>query len=197
MSRSNRRRFIKQSLASGFALSTKREQVQQRDPAGFPTALLRALGSSVLPVTALGGEATEKVIDDFSAWLAGYEPVAEMNHGYMTGRIRYSPEHPQPRWASQLEALDIEAQKRFHLPFTELDDTRRRELVSEQIGNDRIDRFPRAASARHVAVGLLAYFYATAAATDLAYRARISRHGCRTLAEASHRPRPLPDVRKE
>ncbi len=50
---------------------------------------------------------------------------------------------------------------------------------------------------RHVAVGLLAYFYATPAATDLAYRAKISRHTCRPLAYASRRPRPLEDGHKE
>ena len=197
MSRSNRRSFIQQALASSFVLSKKRGQVQQSDPAGLPTDLLQALGRAVLPSKALGPVETDRVIDDFSAWLAGYQPVAEMNHGYMTGRIRYSPEHPQPRWASQLEALEIEAQKRFHVPFTELDQVRRRELVEKQIGSDRIGRLPRAASARHVAVGLLAYFYATPAATDLAYRAEISRHACRPLAQASRRPRSLEDGQKE
>jgi hypothetical protein len=52
-------------------------------------------------------------------------------------------------------------------------------------GLPEIDRAP------HIAVGLLAHFYSSAAAQDLCYRARIGKGTCRPLAESPRRPLPL------
>ncbi len=191
MSRSNRRTFIQRALVSGAALTGKTGPTEAALVRTLSPTLLHALAQAILPRQTLGQAKTLQVIEAFTNWLAGYEPVTELNHGYFTGDIRYSPEHPGPRWASQLEALDLQSKKRFSATFIELDEERRRELVAAQIQEDRLGRLPRAAGARHVAVGLLAFFYALPETTDLAYRAQISKRRCRPLAQAPDLPKPL------
>jgi len=191
MSRSNRRRFIQRALVSGAALSAKTRSTEATFARTLSPALLHALAEAVLPSQTLGKAGTRQVVEGFTTWLGRYQPVTELNHGYFTGDIRYSPEHPGPRWTAQLEALDLESRKRFAESFVDLDEERRRDLVATQIQDDRLERLPRAASARHVAVGLLAYFYALPETTDLAYRARISKHHCRPLGRAPDPPEPL------
>jgi hypothetical protein len=49
---------------------------------------------------------------------------------------------------------------------------------------------PAPADAHHVALGLLAWFYASPAAEDLCYRAAIGRGSCRSLADVERAPAP-------
>lgn len=152
--------------------------------------LLRALADAVLP-SELGREGTARVAHAFGQWLAGYRPDAELDHGYGTGELERLPADPGPAWAAQLEALQRTARERFGAPFARLAPGERRGLVGEALAGERLDRVPRTPEARHVAVALLAYFYNTAEATDLCYRAAIRRNACRPLARAPERPAPL------
>ncbi len=154
-------------------------------------AVLQAVAEATLPVAALGSAGVARVVDGFQDWLDAYEPVAELNHAYLTHELRYAPADPGPRWQSQLEALDTEADKRHGKPFPELSVVERRALLEPELREDRLGSLPNTTRARHVAMGLLAYFYSTPEATDLCYEAEISRFDCRGLEDMSAPPRPL------
>jgi hypothetical protein len=120
--------------------------------------------------------------------LEEYEPGAELNHGYGTADIEFTPADPTASWQSQLNELEREAQERFQVSFVRLDSEGRRGIVRRQISGDRLNRLPRPYRARHVAVGLLAYFYSTPEATDLCYQAAIGKRNCRPLARSPQEP---------
>ena len=160
-----------------------------RAPAQDPLdpALLRALAEVVLP-SELGATGVNDVVHAFRAWAAGYRPVAELDHGYGAAELRYSGPDPVPGWGAQLRALELEARQRYGRGFAELEAAVRQEMVRGQLGREQVDALPPPAEARHVAVGLLAFFYDSPEATDLCYRAHIGRLGCRPLSASGSRP---------
>ncbi len=91
-------------------------------------------------------------------------------------------------WQAQLEALNTEARSRSNVSFVALDADTQRDIIRQQIADDRIDRLPRPYRARHVAVALLAYFYSTPEATDLCYQAAIGKNNCRPLRRSPDKP---------
>ncbi len=198
MTNTDRRHFLKKSAAAAAALgiSGAEAAATQATSQAVPTPAetLRAIGAAVLPAGDLGPDGTERVVTDFEAWIDGFEPVAEMPHGYLNrglANIRYGPPHPGPRWAAQVEALELEAGKRHQSAFAELSIEDRRALIQGQLGRDELGRLPSPGQARHVALGLMAFFYAGSEATDLCYRASIGRFKCRGLATLGSEPRPL------
>jgi hypothetical protein len=158
----------------------------------LPGDLLRALASVVLPASALGSEGVEEAVVAFEAWTAGFEPVAELEHGYGTSEIRYGPPDPAPGWASQLEGLEIESRRRFEVSFTALTPEDRRGLVVGHLSG--VEGIPAATRAPHVALGLLAHFYGTPRATDLCYGRLIRKETCRGLAGVEALPPLLESV---
>ena len=200
MTDTDRRDFIKKSAAAAAALGitgTEATASQAPTPTGEtpPAETLRAVAGAVLPASDLGPDGIDQVVTDFEAWIDGFEPVAEMPHGYLNrglANIRYGPPHPGPRWAAQVEALELEAAKRHQSTFAELSIEDRRTLIQGQLGRDELGLLPSPGQARHVAVGLMAYFYAGSEATDLCYRASIGRFKCRGLATLGREPQPLP-----
>lgn len=197
MANRDRRAFLKSSAAalSGVALGrcAPGEGRGGRRP-GLEPGLLRALGGAVLPAGELGAEGVERVVAGFERWLEGFEPVAELNHGYGTAEIEYGLPDPAPRWRAQLEALELEARRRHGRGFADLGPGERRELVRRRVRDDPLSGLPPAAEARHVAAGLLAYFYATPEATDLCYGAEIRPRTCRELRTVHEVPEPLSET---
>ncbi len=199
MTDTDRRNFIKKSAAAAAALGISGAEAaasQAPMPAREipPAETLRAVGAAVLPAGDLGPDGIDQVVTDFEAWIDGFEPVAEMPHGYLNrglANIRYGPPHPGPRWAAQVEALELEAAKRHQSAFSRLSIEDRRALIQGQLGRDELGRLPSPGQARHVAVGLMAYFYAGSEATDLCYRASIGRFKCRGLATLGREPQSL------
>ena len=196
MGKSDRRTFLKQSAAVVPAIALGPQAViGSQAPAKaaveastkLDAALLGALGVAVLPIADLGTDGLSRAIRGFQEWLDGYEPVAELNHGYFSGEIRYTGPDPGPRWQAQLEALDAEARKRHDAGLTELGLADQQELLARHIGREGANGLPGPARADHVAVGLLAWFYATPGANDLCYRAAIRKQECRGL-EGVDRP---------
>ena len=169
------------------AASTVRDVPAAPPPPPLDDELLHALGEAVLP-TELDAASAGRVLADFQSWLEAYRPVAEINHGYGTGEIRYTPADPAPAWQAQLEALDLEAHQRFSNSFNDIDVASRRQMVRRQMARDRIDGFPRPHTARHVAVGLLAFYYSTPEAADLCYQRAIGKQSCRSLARSPDEP---------
>ncbi|MCH7826071.1 MAG: twin-arginine translocation signal domain-containing protein [Acidobacteria bacterium] len=200
MTDTDRRDFIKKSAAAAAALGisgTKAaaSQAPIRPGETPPAETLRAVAAAVLPTSDLEPDDIDQIVTDFEAWIDDFEPVAEMPHGYLNrglANIRYGPPHPGPRWAAQVEALELEAAKRYQSAFAELSIEERRALIQGQLGPDELGRLPSPGQARHVAVGLMAYFYASSEATDLCYRASIGRFKCRGLATLGRQPQPLP-----
>lgn len=183
----NRRGFVGSVAASVPIAAASRHLLRSGKSAPLDDALIGALGHSLLP-TELGSDNIDRVVDEFQQWLEQYSTDAELNHGYGTSEIDYTPGDPTSRWQDQLDGLNAEAQRRFGASFVDLDADVRRGIIRQQIADDRLDRLPRAYRARHVAVGLLAYFYATPEATDLCYKAAIGKNKCRPLRRSPDEP---------
>jgi hypothetical protein len=152
--------------------------------------LLAALGAAVLPAE-LGAEGTRLAVADFQRWMDGYRPGAEANHGYGTGTIQRLPADPRPRWRTQLAVLDADARRAHGRSFPALTLANRQAIVRAALTAERGESLPTAASARHIAVAMLAHFYDSTTATDLCYEARIGRQQCRLLAAGAQQPVPL------
>jgi len=195
MSDNPRRRFLKASagLVPGLALVSCADD--QRGLASRPEILDRTLleivGRIVLPRSALGDDGIVRVVGEFLVWLAGFEPVSERDHPYESGDIHYGPPDPAPLWQAQLEALDIEANKRYSAAYAGIVESRQREILTRQLPDNLPEAMPYAGNAAHVAIGLLAWFYASAEANALALEARIGRQTCRGLGGATTKPEPL------
>jgi hypothetical protein len=183
----DRRRFLRTVAASVPAATALTACAGDNSGSTLEGNALDALAEVALPPE-LGPEGRTRAVAGFRQWLAEYRPVAELNHGYGTGELAYTPAHPGPAWTAQLEALDLESTERYGVRFASLDAERRAGMVRAAIARDRTDRLGDPADARHVAVGLLSYFYATPEAADLCYRAEIGRFACRRLDQVSHRP---------
>ena len=183
----NRRGFVGSVAASVPIAAASRHLLRSGKSAPLDDALMGALGHSLLP-TELGSDNIDRVVDEFQQWLELYSTDAELNHGYGTSEIDYTPGDPTSRWQDQLDGLNAEAQRRFGASFVDLDADVRRGIIRQQIADDRLDRLPRAYRARHVAVGLLAYFYASPEATDLCYKAAIGKNKCRPLRRSPDEP---------
>jgi len=152
---------------------------------------LRALASTVLPLGSLGSSGTDRVAADFRRWLDGYRPGAELLHGYGTSDLSYSGPSPAARWSAQLREFESASQGSYGRAFHDLSHDQRLELVDTVLAGEELASWPSPSAARHVAMGLLAYFYSTPEATDLCYGAAIGRNACRPLATSAELPVPL------
>ena len=143
---------------------------------------LADLAALVLP-SELGVDGARRVARAFQRWLDGYVEDAELVHGYGTSALRFARPSPRARWAEQLERLRAQ--------FASASAAQRREIVRAALAGDRLDRMPDVASAPHVAVALLSFYFNSADAADLCYGARIGRESCRPLAAQARKPLPL------
>jgi hypothetical protein len=177
-----RRRFLKGSagVVSGLAIGACAQDVPPvaADAPLVDRAVLDALARIVLPRTSLGDAGVLRVTDDFL---------------YYASDIRYGPPDPAPLWGAQLQALNLEAQQRHDTGFPQLAEDLQTAILDRQLPANIPQDLPFAGNATHVAIGLNAYFYATAEANDLALRAQIHRQSCRGLESGPNRPAPLGD----
>jgi len=163
-------------------------QVTPLDP-----VLVTRLGEAVLPGE-LGEAGTARVARAFVQWLAAYRAGAEQVHPYGSADLRYTGASPAARWRDQLDELDRAARRDHGRSFASLTTAERRGLVAAALAGDRSGRLPDPIAARHVAVGLLAWFYASPDATNLCYRRRIDADSCRPLMASPREPLPLADA---
>lgn len=180
------------AVAAPAGAAAKTAQEAQSLSFSLDLPLLQAFAEAVLPEE-IGPDGVRDALRDFVTWLNGFEPVAELPHPYLSSvEVQYGPPHPAPRWASQLQALDLLATKEHGAGFRELPLGKRRDLIAADLErHDAEADFPRPAYAGHVAVGLLARFYSRSRAADLAYGARINARACRDLASGADMPAPL------
>lgn len=192
MSALDRRRFLKTAGgAAAVAVAAGGAAACAPETAALDHSTMLALAQAILPEE-LGSDGIQRAVSGFQAWLAGYQPAVEATHGYGTGNLDYTPAHPGPGWAAQLEALDLEAKERFGATFAALGQEQHTEMIRRQIARERVDRLRDPAQARHVTLGLLAYWVQTPEAVNLCYQARIDPLTCRPLAAQAEKPGPLP-----
>jgi hypothetical protein len=151
---------------------------------------LTALGQTVLPAS-LGPQGIRRATEDFRRWMSEYREGADVNHAYLSSRLRVTGPTPATRWSRQLEELDRRAAEAQQRPFHELSASQREALVRDALRGERLERMPPVADANHVAVGLLAHFFDSSEANDLCYEARIGDQTCRPLSQAPRKPLPL------
>jgi hypothetical protein len=184
-----RRQFLATSIAVPTAAAAcGRTRIADGEP--LNDGIVRALCEAILP-SSLGTDGAAKVAGEFQAWLSAYRPGAERNHGYGTGELTFNPDDPTPRWSDQLALLDGDARREHARSFVELAVAERQTLVAaalSEVGGS----IPSAIGADHVAVAVLAFFYASPDATNLCYGAAINPRTCRPLSESPRAPVVLP-----
>jgi len=148
------------------------------------------LGEAVLP-TELGESGIGRVSRAFAQWAGNHRRGAELVHPYGSTNIRFTSESPVSRWRAQLDELDQAARARHRRVFSSLTPAQRREIVADALADDGGSRMPDPGGARHVALALLSWFFASPEATNLCYRARIDRNQCRPLVHSAREPLPL------
>ncbi len=193
MSDNARRRFMKTgaALASALALPSCARESATEAKAGSAVKpeTLAAVAGIVLPASHLGEEGVRRVVDGFRKWLDELEPVAELDHAYIvTDDILYGPPDPEPFWTAQLEALELEAEKRHEASFTAITREEQEAILRRQLQSHPGAALPDPARAPHVALGLLAYFYQSSDANDLCYERGIERTTCRGVASGAVEP---------
>ena len=149
-------------------------------------ARLRAIADVVLPGD-LGTRGRAEVVDGFLRWIRNYREGAEMDHGYGFPRLRRTAASPALRYAAQLAALDRAARGRGGA-FESLEVSARREVVASAIAAAKVERLPARPTGDHVATDLMAFYFNSPEANDLAYGAAIGRDQCRGLPDSDRRP---------
>lgn len=189
------------ALVSGAAAQAQ-QQTESADGSVAPAPwhqdpVLVAVASLVMPTSSLDETTRGRTLQRFGAWADGFEPVAELDHRYLsTDEIPYGPPDPRPLWRAQLAALDTEAQKRHLVPFADLDEDAQKRMLTRAIERSTPREpgtgLPRPESAAHVGIALMAWFFRSSDANDICHGKRIGRHECRGMRGVELEPRPLP-----
>jgi hypothetical protein len=120
-------------------------------------------------------------------WLASYRSGADRNWGYGHPRKTVSPTIRIATYESQLTEIatgaGAGAGDLARLPLDV-----RRTLVAARLDALGAKALPGAPNGAHVMTDVLAFYYGSAQAVDLMYRARIGRSTCRGLSGAAAKP---------
>lgn len=181
--------------ALGFGVRARPTEAKSAAPeqgAPLDGAMVRGIAEVVLP-TELGNDGFTRVSRAFTQWAGAYRQGVELVHPYGSTQLRQTGESPALRWKAQLIALDAQARERHQRGFAALTREQRRGLVMTVLASERATRLPDPVEANHVAMALMAWFFASPDATDLCHNARIGRNQCRPLVNAPRQPLPLRD----
>ena len=187
-----RRRTLLQVLLSTFPtlpLARVRLGAQARELSPEALAFLRELGKTVLPAS-LGADRVSAIVDRFVAWMRDYEEGVALAHGYGHPRLVKSPASPVPDYAAQLASLEAAARAAGG-EFGTLPLESRRKLISDALASAGVDTLPGRPAGRHVVSDLMAFYFRSSEANDMAYHAKIGRHVCRPIELTTRRPAPL------
>ena len=187
-----RRRTLLRVLLSTFPtlpLTRVRLGAQARDLPPEALATLHELGRTVLPAS-LGAERVSAIVDRFVAWMRDYEEGVALAHGYGHPRLVKSPASPVPDYGAQLATLAAAA-RRAGGELGTLPLETRRTLIGEALTTAGVEVLPGRPAGRHVASDLMAFYFRSSEANDVAYRSRIGRQVCRPIELTTRRPAPL------
>jgi len=158
---------------------------------GTPVARSRlvALAEVVFP-EALGTAGRAAAVDAFVDWLRDYRAGAEGDHGYGVTSLAVLPASPAARYAAQCADLDRRAGGAFTTASLET----RRSAVAAALEAGGFRTLPDRPDGGHVALDLMAHWFQSPAATDVAYGRRIDRFGCNGLPGSDEPPPRLDGV---
>jgi hypothetical protein len=151
-------------------------------------AVLRDVAATVLPAS-LGADKVSLLVDGFIAWGREYEEGVALAHGYGDPKLVKSGPSPVPDYVAQLAALDAAARQRGGR-FATLPLETRRAILGDALAAAKVADLPGRPNGRHIASDLMAFYFRSSEANDLAYRARIGRQMCRTLELTTRKPAP-------
>ena len=152
-------------------------------------AILRRVARFVLPGE-LGVRGADAQVEAFAKWVREYREGAELEHGYGRPRIRYAPPSPVETYSAQLRAIDTAARAKGQ-SFERLDREAQRAILDVSFKAAEVDELPPRPMGRHVVADLMAHYFRSTQANDLAYRALIGQQNCRPITLVVERPRPL------
>jgi hypothetical protein len=170
--------------------ATSADRNASTQTAALDVAMVTRVAEVVLPGE-LGESGFARAARDFTQWIGGYRPGVELVHPYGSANLRNTGPSPTGRWQSQLAALDRASRETHQRAFTALPIAQRRDLVNAALAADRTTRMPDPLEANHVALALMAWYFASPDATDRCYQSRIGRNQCRPLVNAPRQPLPL------
>jgi hypothetical protein len=178
-----RRRTLIRSLLTWISFQRSRLNAQTPGFPGKHEPALKDLAATVLPES-LGRAKTDAVAQQFVRWVQEYRAGAEMQTGYGTTRVRYKQTSPAPRYLEQLGQLSSGALAQASLGA-------RRAKIAEALQSADIRDLPMVPDGAHVAADLMAFYFLSPAANDLAYEAAIGKDQCRTLKNSGSMPESL------
>jgi hypothetical protein len=149
-------------------------------------ARMMALATAVLPQE-LGADGTTRAVDQFAQWIKDYRQGAQLDHGYGFTKLSWAPPSPAIRYPAQLDDLD----RRTGGGFIAASLAERQRAVTEAVVAAGISELPARPDGGHVATDLMAHYFSSPEANDLAYEHLIGRFGCRSLQDSHLRPAAL------
>jgi hypothetical protein len=187
-----RRRTLLQSIlatlpALPFARVRLAAQVRTFTPEAL--ALLKEVAATVLPAS-LGADKVALTVDRFVAWARDYQEGIALAHGYGHPRLVKSAASPVPDYVAQLTSLASAARSRGGT-FAALPLDTRRTLLDEALTAAKVTQLPARPSGGHVASDLMAFYFRSSEANDVAHRARIGKQVCRPIELTTRPPNPM------
>jgi hypothetical protein len=146
-------------------------------------ARLTALAGVVLPQE-IGANGVARAVDRFMQWIRDYRAGAQMDHGYGFTQLKRAPPSPAIKYPAQLDDLDHRAGG----SFTAAASSDRERAVIDAVIASSVTELPVRPDGGHIATDLMAHYFSSPEANDLAYGHLIGRYGCRNLRESEQRP---------
>jgi hypothetical protein len=162
---------------------------QPRELTPEAVVILHEIAATVLPAS-LGAAKVRDVADKFVAWTRGYREGVALTHGYGHPRLVKSGASPVPAYIRQLAALQAEAQAKG-ANWRALDIETRRAILDAALTQAGVRSLPPRPLGQHVVADLMAFYFRSSEANDLAYNALINREVCRPIAITTRKPEPL------
>jgi len=195
-----KRRTLLQRLATVVAalpLGRVRLFAQPRELTPEAVAMLHAVAATVLPAS-IGAAKIRDVSDKFVAWTRGYREGVALAHGYGHPRLVKSGASPVPGYVRQLAALDAAALRHSSGQtgakggrWLALDLEARRAILDAALAEAGVRSLPPRPMGQHVVADLMAFYFRSSEANDLAYNALINREVCRPMSITTRKPAPL------
>jgi hypothetical protein len=184
-----RRRTLLQAIVTtlpALPFTRVRLNAQIRSLTPEAMATLQEVAATVLPAS-LGADKISLTADRFVAWTRGYQEGIPLAHGYGHPRLVKSAPSPVPDYVAQLASLDAAARARGGR-FGSLPLDTRRALLDEALSTANVTQLPARPTGGHVVSDLMAFYFRSSEANDVAHRARIGRQVCRPIELTTRRP---------
>ena len=187
--RGMRRRTLLQAIVStlpALSFSRLRLNAQLRTLTPEAIATLGEIAATVLPAS-LGADKISLTADRFVAWTNGYQEGIPLQHGYGHPRLVKTAASPVPDYAAQLASIAAAARARGGR-FGSLPLDARRALLDEALTAANVTQLPPRPGGGHVVSDLMAFYFRSSEANDVAQHARIGRQVCRPIELTTRRP---------